>query len=187
MKFNENAAGSTVSLFTLFAVVLLGGFMLVACGYVVDIITQSLNNPALMALHASQFRYVVMANQLLMFHATPIVIIFGIIIGTIIASQKQFSDYSPLSTFAIAVTECVVTQLLVIALTAYVGAALDSAFYYGSQIGIGQGSAFWTLAQYIPMLFYGVMFIISLGSLIWFFTTCIRVSDNTQQYSPNTA
>lgn len=186
MVKHSNEDGSASGVVTLVFVFLLGGFLLIAAGYATDQLTGMLYMSGIFSsTPATQLRYDVVNFQVMVLRFTPVLILVFLGINQILESNREFSGSTPLSAIAIAAAEMIFQNVIIMAVTLFGGFALDKivATMTGLALGAQQTGLYGGLIQYIPSVFYGVLFLATVGSCVLFAMYCIQVVDYSHSFS----
>jgi len=186
-KHIDNEEASAGGIFALVSIFLLAGFIFVVNGFVLDQLTGIANSGIFAGVAASQLRYDVFNLMVMVFRFQPILVLLALGLNQLMSSNMQFSEMTPLSKLAFGVIELEFITVIIMAVAMYAGYGLDTVVSTVSNMGLGTtgtvGTTGYTLIQYIPNVFYGVMILIVIGATIQFMLECVQVSDHTNSFT----
>lgn len=186
-KYMDNEEASAGGIFALVSIFLLAGFIFVVNGFVLDQLTGVANSGMFENVAASQLRYDVFNLMVMVFRFQPIMVLLALGLNQLMSSNMQFSEMTPLSKLAFGVIELEFITVIMMAVAMYGGYGLDTIVSSVSALGLGatgtMGTTGYTLIQYIPNVFYGVMILIIIGATIQFVLECVQVSDHTNSFT----
>lgn len=186
-KYMDNEEASAGGIFALVSIFLLAGFIFVVNGFVLDQLTGVANSGMFENVAASQLRYDVFNLMVMVFRFQPIMVLLALGLNQLMSSNMQFSEMTPLSKLAFGVIELEFITVIMMAVAMYGGYGLDAIVSTVSLMGLGTtgtvGTTGYTLIQYIPNVFYGVMILIIIGATIQFVLECVQVSDHTNSFT----
>lgn len=182
MKRFNNDEASAGGIVTLVAIFLLAGTVFVVNGFAIDQITMSINSGMFTATSATQMRYDVFNLMVMVFRFQPILILIALGINRLLSANMQFSEETPLSKLTIGVVEMMLLTVVIMAFTMFGGFALDSVVSIVTTLNFGNSTGF-AIIQFIPNLFYGIMFLALIGICIQFVLECVQVSDHSNTFT----
>lgn len=181
----SNDEASVGGIFTLIAVFLIAGFLFVAIGYAIDQIIMTNINVFGSGTSFSQMRFDVVQLQILAFRAEPIIMLLGLGVNYWINSLRKFSGDISLGVVMAGAIEMIFSTLIIMALTLFGGMGLDAVMNYvnsanfpGADGVIGMFNA----VQFVAPAFYGIMMLLTVGTIILFFVLCVQTTDYANQY-----
>lgn len=172
---NDSGAGN---LFTFVAVFLLSAILFLTMGYALDMIVGT--GITMGEMPSSQFRNIVIHNQILVWQFLPFIVLFGGGLNFIIAQNREYSASIPLGTMLIAVADLIISEIVIILFTIHGGTALETVVSTVAGIQWADTSMFGSVQHVLPV-FYGIMFILTVAMAVLYMLTCIRVVDSTRQ------
>lgn len=181
---NDEASASGI--ITIVAIFLLAGFLLIANGYVVDVILEIANTASFATAPATQMRYDIVQLQVMLFRFLPILVLISLGINRLLAANREFSEVAPLSSLSFGVVEMVFLEIVALVVTVFGGHAIDTvvstmtSFTMGGSEGLRLMSG---VIQYTPNIFAGCMFLISCGIAIQFVLEAVQVADHSDSFT----
>jgi len=180
MMKNDDAAGGIITLFFAF---LLAGVLFVIIGFGIDRLTL-LANRAFTGTAMSQLRFDVFAIQLIVFRAEPFILLIGIGINYWVNQIRMVSGAVELGTILLGAAEMIVLTIVLMMFNLFGGMALDFvvSFVNGWNFHVLEDMYF--VIQYLPNVFYGFMFLLTIAVVAQFIVLCVQTVDyaGTYQY-----
>ena len=176
---------SAGGIITFVGVILLGGILLVCCGYAIDKVTEY-NWNFRSEDQASQIRYDLVTLMIMTFRFEPIVLIIGAGINYLVNSARQFSGEIALGTILFGAAEMILLSLGVIALSLFGGIGIDEAAKWSSLLDITSSAAVaenYFAVQFVGPVIYGVLLLIMFGLVIKFIILCVQTVDYSASYT----
>lgn len=171
---NENASGA---LFALTATFLFCGLAYIVIGYGIDEVIRSFIASG--GMPVSQMRHDTVNTLLLILQFEPFIMLIGMGIATWVSALKKQSGDVPVGKLIAAAGETILASLIVIALTAFGGEAIE--FVINALDGLAlpgsQSPVLYAVTQYIAPLFYGMMVLALVGAVIQFLLVCVQDVD----------
>lgn len=181
----DNEEASVGGIFTFIAVFLIAGFLFIANGYAVDQIILTNINMFGTGTGFSQMRFDVVQLQILAFRAEPIILLLGLGINYWVNSLRRFSGDISLGVVMAGAIEMIFSTLIIMALTLFGGMGLDAVIGYVNTANFPGASGvlgMFSAVQYVAPAFYGIMALLTVGTIILFFVLCVQTTDYTNQY-----
>jgi len=183
MKHN-NDDGSAGGITTIVFIFLLAGVLFITNGYAIDKFTQIANTGMFATLAASQLRYDVFNLMVMVFRFQPFLILISLGINRLMSANMQFSEQTPLSSLTFGIVELEFATVFIMAITMYGGYALDGVISTITALKLGGiDTSGYEIIQYIPNVFYGLLFLILIGMCVQFVLECVQVSDHTVSFT----
>jgi hypothetical protein len=133
----------------------------------------------------SQMRFDVVQLQIMAFRSEPIILLIGLGVNYWVNSIRRFSGEVSLGVVMAGAIEMIFSTLIIMALTLFGGMGLDAVISYvngasfpGAEGVIGMFSA----VQFVAPTFYGIMTLLTIGTIILFFVLCVQTTDYVNQY-----
>lgn len=180
---HSNDNGSAGGIFTLVAIFLLAGMVFVINGYALDKLTAVANGGMFAAVSATQMRYDVFNLMVMVFRFQPILVLISLGLNRLLSANMQFSEQTPLSSLTYGVVEMIFLTIVIMAFTMFGGTAIDAVVSTVTSIGMGDPSIGYELIQFIPSIFYGMMFLALVGICIQFVLECVQVADHSNSFT----
>lgn len=175
MRDNENAsAGGIITFVTVF---LVAGTLFVCCGFAVDKIT-AIAQLMYTASQTSQMRFDIVTWEVMVFRVEPIILLIGAGINYMVNSLREYTGSIALGTILVGAAEMITLTLVIIAVTIYGGAGMDSVINTvdGWQIGGNTADLFFA-TTFIGPVVYGILLLITIGLVVQFLILCVQTVD----------
>ena len=175
---SESAAGGIITLLFCF---ILAGVLFVLMGFGIDRLTL-LASKMFVNVAASQMRYDVFAIQLMIFRAEPFIMLLGIGINYWINQTRVVSGIVELGTLLMGAGEMIILTLVLMMFNLFGGYAIDFVVQFVNSWAFVVQEDMMFVIQYLGVVFYGFMFLLTLAVVVQFIVLCVQTIDYTGTY-----
>jgi len=177
---DSGSAGGIVILIGMF---LLAGILFISVGFAIDRLTL-IASKMFVDTASSQMRFDTVNLQLMVFRAEPFILLIFAGINYWVTEIRQFSGTIPVGTMLMNCGEMIILSLVLVAFTLFGGYGIDLAVQFANGWAVaGVDLDLTGVVQYGGPLFYGFMFILTIGVVIQFCISCVQLTDYSRSTS----